>query len=265
MKDKSKIILLYLNKARKIYRGISIEYLLSDKKSPFLIIDINVTGKFPLPIVSYPIFDSMLQMFLHEDLKYFGINYDNEIMLGDVTYNGKKLFINDIVLSKELKSGIDNIINRNKYHIDLDASPKIKLLKNVIDFVYYSDEAGIFFEFRILPKYLEINGMPVGEPEIYNFSDFSGYNTMTIVEPLSSYINHDFEFVTNPCSDEFWDLLESLGLYNDDELLVPISISVVSVCDGVGSIIVDSPDNYLGDHGHSIIKELINFMRLGDM
>lgn len=260
------ILMKFLNKVRKNYRGMEISYSLSDGTFKVPIININVTGKFPLPIICYDYFETMLINFLETDGRYFNIPTNQKIMLGEVIYNNYNISKNEIILSKEIKQGVEKIISdyKNRLSVSLGESLKnknIDLIKNDINFFYEINGEDLFFYFTITPLYFSLNNdIFIGFDEIIDFSKYEKIQPIDILNPVCSIINKELEENESQLNNEFFDLLSDLGYRYNDELVYNSYIMVLSQCVGLKDLKLIFPDFYVNDETLNIFHSLLSFL-----
>jgi hypothetical protein len=260
------ILMKFLNKVRKNYRGMEISYSLSDETFKVPIININVTGKFPLPIICYDYFETMLINFLETDRKYFNIPTNKKIMLGEVIYNNYNISKNEIILSEEIKQGVEKIISdyKNRLIVSLGESLRnknIDLIKNDINFFYETNREDLFFYFSITPLYFSLNNdIFIGFEEIIDFSKYEKIQPIDILNSVCSIINKEMEENESQLNNEFFNLLYGLGYTYNDELVWNNYVVVSSQCVGLKDLKLTFPDFYVNDETLNIFHSLLSFL-----
>tara|TARA_R110000796_G_scaffold3222_8_gene12380 strand:- start:1288 stop:2175 length:888 start_codon:yes stop_codon:yes gene_type:complete len=183
--EKVELIINFMNNVRSEFMGMTINYEYEHDSSnhfPY-IITMNVTGKFPLAIMSFEMFEGLFWYFFYRDSKYFGINRmklsrpSSEFRLSTVFFNGDNIDRDEVIMSDHLSERFQEFYNECTKESTIlinmgnDKGTTIKLLDNKIDYKIHNEGDIINYTFAYIPKQMVLDGYPFTTKTIHFYID----------------------------------------------------------------------------------------------
>ena len=287
--EKIELIFKLMNRVRSEYEGmtLSYEYTTDKTTSPTqYLITMNVTGKFPFPLMTFTMFQELFWDFYYRDSKYFGvtmINSGSVVRFNEVIFNGNELDDDEITISGKLKEDLQSFYTKNtkestlSVRLENPASGKkrinITLVNNKIEYEELNNEDLIYFIFGYTPTEIVLDGHPITTKTMQYYIDNteltlnSSDDELTVDDIFGSINNLIYEesqdrvFTDNfVVFEQFYDLINNSGYEYNSPLTEEIGIFMRLYLRGFAGIDYVETGDYPNVWDQEVVSNFLVFL-----